>query len=357
VLLFEATKSSLEKTIRTSHSGAVRSVVFADEGNVLYIGGNDRRVVEWSVAEHAERRSWLAEDGPVSALALAHAGDVIATASNTITLWDRASLAKLAQFTGHASLTRLLVFAPGDQSGDFGGARSLRLALADDQGAGQRAGAPLRQRRAASHARRAARRRRGRQFSLWRRRRQRRRSFLERLCRQQPTATAQAQRSQTMTACSRVASSPAAPLLHARLRVDSDTDTHFGGGARLRGATQAAVGADARRRTAARSCSSAVSLDAPADLVGSATQRPPTAGLSRRGRRCSAPSRFRCERRRSGARRRRHDIELLQQLARDEENRRERAGQPSRRSPSAWRRQSAGDQRKRGDKTRDRKTR
>jgi U3 small nucleolar RNA-associated protein 5 len=350
VLLFEATKSSLEKTIRTSHSGAVRSVVFADDGNVLYIGGNDRRVVEWSVTEHVERRSWVAEDGPVAALAVAHAGDVIATASNTISLWDRASLAKLVQFTGHASLTRLLVFAPGDQF-VISAARDRYVSLWPTTKAPANSQARLCVNDAlpvtlvAPHAAAAA------------------DNFRFGVVDVNGTAVfwnvtaanaaaaanaATAQRSQTLTACSRVASSPNAPLLHARLRVDSDTDTQvvLARGSAARPKLQSVP---LRGDAPQHQLLVGVSLDAIGDAggnVGGASAngnvkpaRPSVLGAE------SLPLRNGADPALGDAE---NDIELLQQLARDEEN---VESAPASKEPSLAERlaaQSAGDQRKRG---------
>lgn len=357
VLLFEATKSSLEKTIRTSHSGAVRSVVFADDGNVLYIGGNDRRVVEWSVTEHVERRSWLAEDGPVAALAVAHAGDVIATASNTISLWDCASLSKLVQFTGHASLTRLLVFAPGDQL-VISAARDRYVSLWPTNKAPANSQARLCVNDAlpvtlvAPHAAAAA------------------DNFRFGVVDVNGTAvfwnvtaanaaaaavaggastTGTSQRSQTLTACSRVASSPNAPLLHARLRVDSDTDTQVvvarGSAARPKLQSVALRGDGPQNQLLA-----AVSLEAIGDVGGSVggaasangsvkPARPSVLGAE------SLPLRNGADPVLGDAE---NDIELLQQLARDEENVESALAS---KEPSLAERlaaQSAGDQRKRG---------
>jgi U3 small nucleolar RNA-associated protein 5 len=351
VLLFEATKATLEKTIRTSHSGAVRSVVFADDGNVLYIGGNDRRVVEWSVTEHAEQRSWIAEDGPVAALAVANAGDVIATASNTVTLWDRASLSKLVQFTGHASLTRLLVFAPGDQL-VISAARDRYVSLWPTTKAPANAPARLCVNDAlpvtliAPHAAAAADNFR---FGVvdangaavfWN----------VTAAAAAGAATAQsAQRSQTLTVCSRVASSPNAPLLHARLRVDSDNDTQVvvarGSTARPKLQSVPLRGDGPQHQLLV-----AVSLDAIADASTTTTTangaakpaRPSVLGAE------SLPLRNGADPLLGDAE---HDIELLQQLARDEEN---VESAPASNEPTLAERlaQSAGDQRKRGgDKT------
>jgi U3 small nucleolar RNA-associated protein 5 len=351
VLLFEATKSSLEKTIRTSHSGAVRSVVFADDGNVLYIGGNDRRVVEWSVAEHAERRSWLAEDGPVSALAVANAGDVVATASNTVSLWDRASLAKLVQFTGHASLTRLLVFAPGDQL-VISAARDRYVSLWPTTKAPANAPARLCVNDAlpvtlvAPHAAAAADNFR---FGVvdangaavfWN---------VTAATAAAAGGASTAQRSQTLTVCSRVASSPNAPLLHARLRVDSDTDTQVvvarGSAARPKLQSVAVRGDGPQHPLLA-----AVALDAVVDggsgaaaaangSTASKPARPSVLGAE------SLPLRNGADPLVGDAE---HDIELLQQLARDEEN---VESAPATNEPTLAERlaqSAAGDQRKRG---------
>jgi U3 small nucleolar RNA-associated protein 5 len=330
VLLFDVARGSVEKTIRSSHVGAVRSVVFAsasageshgDGGVVMYIGGNDRRVVEWSVSDAVELRSWLAEDGPVAALAVAHAGDVLATASNTVTLWQRSTLAKLAQYTGHASLTRLLVFSPADHY-VISAARDRYVSLWPTAKAPANASARLGVNDAlpvtliAPDASAPADNFRfgvvdvNGAAVLW--------NFVAAV---DAAASQQqaAQRSQTMTACSRVTSSPAAPVLHARLRVDSDTETILalarGVAARPKLQTVSLRG-DAPQHVLL----AAVPLEAPSDAAAAAAATAVSAAGKSSGVRQAGASVLGAESipLRSGTVAD-DDIEVLQQLARDEE--------------------------------------
>ena len=81
----------------------------------LYSGGIDCQAVEWSLAASKfASHAWIAHESAVSAVAVAATQPVLATACNTITLWHREQRTELCRFSGHASPTRVLAFAPND---------------------------------------------------------------------------------------------------------------------------------------------------------------------------------------------------------------------------------------------------
>lgn len=100
----------------TGHDSWVRALGSSADGQVLYSGGYDGRLIWWpAAAEKPEpQRTVDAHQGWIRALAVSPDGKIIATCGNDlqIRLWDAQEGMLLRSLSGHASHVYNVVFAP-----------------------------------------------------------------------------------------------------------------------------------------------------------------------------------------------------------------------------------------------------
>jgi len=84
-------------------NGTARSPVFDPDGRFLYSGGDDRRIIRWSMPDGAKLAEWEAPDR-VYALAISPDGKVLASGGTdkAVTLWSAESGKRLRTLEGHA---------------------------------------------------------------------------------------------------------------------------------------------------------------------------------------------------------------------------------------------------------------
>ena len=103
-----------------AHDSWVRSIGFSPDGNVLYSGGYDGRLVYWPAADDKPEpiRVTQAHDGWLRALAVSPDGERIATCGNDnlVKLWNAADGSLVATLSGHVSHVYNVAFHPSGQS-------------------------------------------------------------------------------------------------------------------------------------------------------------------------------------------------------------------------------------------------
>lgn len=107
LVLFDAGSGDLVRRLeghdpRASSTGDCRSAVFDPEGRFLYSGGDDGRIIRWSVPDGGKLAEWEAPD-QVWALATSPDGRVLASGGtdDAITLWSSATGERLRPLEGH----------------------------------------------------------------------------------------------------------------------------------------------------------------------------------------------------------------------------------------------------------------
>ncbi|TAN47233.1 MAG: hypothetical protein EPN21_17985 [Methylococcaceae bacterium] len=121
LLLFDAAGGQLLRRLeghdsKAGNFGDVRSVVFAPQGRWLFSGGEDGRIIRWSLPTGDKLGQWQAADA-VKALALSPDGTVLASggANGKIGLWSAAEGKLLSTLEGHTRAIAApngLAFAP-----------------------------------------------------------------------------------------------------------------------------------------------------------------------------------------------------------------------------------------------------
>jgi WD40 repeat protein/serine/threonine protein kinase/Flp pilus assembly protein TadD len=96
------------------HRGAVQDVAFSPDGRMLASGGLDGTVRLWEVATGRELRTLTAESDAINCVALHPDGKILAagSASGLVTLWDLANNKPLRTFTAHDIPVLDLAFSP-----------------------------------------------------------------------------------------------------------------------------------------------------------------------------------------------------------------------------------------------------
>jgi WD40 repeat protein len=102
-----------------AHDSWVRALGFSPDGNVLYSGGYDGRLICWPAAAEkpAPTRVIQAHEGWLRALAVSPDGERIATCGNDnlVKLWDAADGKLVATLTGHAHHVYNVAFHPSGE--------------------------------------------------------------------------------------------------------------------------------------------------------------------------------------------------------------------------------------------------
>lgn len=113
-VLFDIESGKLVKRLQ-GHSidEYVDAAVIHPQGKWLATGGDDRRIILWSLPEGEKLREWDAP-GRVWALAINPDGTMVASGGtdNDITIWDTAADSALQTLEGHTSSVKGLAFSP-----------------------------------------------------------------------------------------------------------------------------------------------------------------------------------------------------------------------------------------------------
>lgn len=103
-----------------AHDSWVRALGSSPDGNVLYTGGYDGRLIAWPAAADKPTPIYVidAHHGWLRALAVHPSGNTIATCGNDnlVKLWNSADGKLLAQLSGHASHVYNVAFHPTGES-------------------------------------------------------------------------------------------------------------------------------------------------------------------------------------------------------------------------------------------------
>lgn len=109
LVLFDSQTGELLRRLEGHYSsasslGSVPAIVFAPDGDVLYSGGYDRRIIRWSVPEGVKLGEWQAPS-EVWTLALTSDGKTLASGGkdDIITLWSTATGEKRRSLKGKSS--------------------------------------------------------------------------------------------------------------------------------------------------------------------------------------------------------------------------------------------------------------
>lgn len=107
LVLFDAQSGELVRRLEghdpeTSSWGSVTSVVFDPVGPTVYSGGNDHRIIHWSLSDGGKLAEWEAPD-LVTALAISPDGKLLASGGTdkAITLWSAETGERLRTLEGH----------------------------------------------------------------------------------------------------------------------------------------------------------------------------------------------------------------------------------------------------------------
>ncbi len=110
LVLFDAESGKLLKRLQGHDAsagivGGVATAVFTSRGDALYSGGEDRRIIRWSMPDGEKQAEWKAPDG-VWSLALSPDGTTLAGAksSDGITLWETSTGQQIQTLSGKTSL-------------------------------------------------------------------------------------------------------------------------------------------------------------------------------------------------------------------------------------------------------------
>lgn len=117
-----------KKTVLSGHESWVWCLGFSKDGETLYSGGSEGRLISWPVAadEPKPARTIEAHQGWIRCLAVSPDGQFIATAGNDriVRLWNAADGTKVKEFAGHEVPVYSILWHPGGQillSGDLRG--------------------------------------------------------------------------------------------------------------------------------------------------------------------------------------------------------------------------------------------
>ncbi|OCH91393.1 WD40 repeat-like protein [Obba rivulosa] len=122
VCIWDADKGTLLKLL-VGHTDDVLSTVFFPDGNHVASGARDGTIRIWDV-ETEECLHVLPHSGPVNQVVVSPRGDLIASGSDMVRLWDARNPKCLATFQGHSSSVTSVSFSPtGDHliSGSWDG--------------------------------------------------------------------------------------------------------------------------------------------------------------------------------------------------------------------------------------------
>lgn len=112
-----------------SHESTVNALAFARDGRRLYSGGDDHRVVEWTIGEAREGRSLLLPtEASIDVAQVSPNGKRLATGGDdrAVRVWDLATGSLLATWQAHASPVRGVLFLDDDRVLSSGMDRTLR---------------------------------------------------------------------------------------------------------------------------------------------------------------------------------------------------------------------------------------
>ncbi len=122
-------------TLLRGHDGAVRTVAFAPNGQVLATGGEDGTVRLWSLKQSRECRVLKGHKGPINALAFSHDGRRLASAGadKTAILWELTANHPQAVFRGHLAAVLTVGFSRDGATVITGGEECIvRFCRTDD---------------------------------------------------------------------------------------------------------------------------------------------------------------------------------------------------------------------------------
>jgi|694.fasta_scaffold04450_3 WD40 repeat protein len=132
-----------EKTILPEvHNSWVHALGFSPDGNVLFSGGCDGKLVWWGIAEAEVKpiRTIEAHQGWLRTLAVSPDGKLVATGGNDrlVKVWNAETGELVKQWSSHAKNVYSLTFMADNKrilSGDLGGVIQLHQIDSDDVGA------------------------------------------------------------------------------------------------------------------------------------------------------------------------------------------------------------------------------
>ncbi|XP_076155666.1 WD repeat-containing protein 43 [Alosa pseudoharengus] len=122
ILIYSTVKGALQCTLDGGHSGAVNSVQWHPEENVLYSGSDDAHIAEWDLQTGKMRCKWKADRTAVTSLCVSPNGKLLLSAGMTIKMWDLETKEVYRKFTGHSTMVTTLCFAttrPPDSDGMY----------------------------------------------------------------------------------------------------------------------------------------------------------------------------------------------------------------------------------------------
>ncbi|XP_012679059.3 WD repeat-containing protein 43 [Clupea harengus] len=120
ILIYSTVKGALQCTLDGGHSGAVNTVQWHLEENVLYSGSDDTHIAEWDLQTGKMRCKWKADRNAVTSLCVSPDGKLLLSAGMTIKMWDLETKEVYRKFTGHSTMVTTLCFAttrPPDSNG------------------------------------------------------------------------------------------------------------------------------------------------------------------------------------------------------------------------------------------------
>ena len=95
----------------SGHSAKVTSLCFNREGTLLYSGGEDGNILEWSLADGTLASKMSVDGGAVSCLCLEQGGSRLLSATASIQLWDLSTHKVSRKYVGHTSAVTCLALS------------------------------------------------------------------------------------------------------------------------------------------------------------------------------------------------------------------------------------------------------
>ncbi|XP_063039614.1 WD repeat-containing protein 43 [Engraulis encrasicolus] len=122
ILIYSTVKGALQCTLDGGHTGAVNTVQWHPEENVLYSGSDDTHIAEWDLQTGKLRCKWKADRTAVTSLCVSPNGKLLLSGGMTIKMWDLETKEVYRKFTGHSTMVTTLCFAttrPPDSEGMY----------------------------------------------------------------------------------------------------------------------------------------------------------------------------------------------------------------------------------------------